>query len=102
MTAFADLQQQIAGLVPVKGIMPVDILQLPDPLATVVKKMMRGGMPLVELADELTLPPEQAREIGDLLVEKGFLISQERAGSGEVVYKVYFARMRRRDIAIDL
>jgi hypothetical protein len=102
MTTFADLRQQVAGLAPVKGIMPVDILQLPDSLATVVRKMMRGGMPLSEVADDLTLSPEQAREIGDLLVEKGFLTSQEHAESGEVVYKVYFARMRGRDIAIDL
>jgi hypothetical protein len=102
MTAFADLRQQVAGLAPVKGITPVDVLQLPGSLAAAVRKMMRSAMPLAELADELALPPAQAREICDLLVEKGYLTSQEQAAGGEVVYKVYFARMRGHNIAIDL
>ncbi len=101
MTAFADLQQQLAQLKPVRGIAPVDVLSLPDVLATVVRKMMRGGMTLSALAGELGLPLDQARQVGDVMVEKGYLTS-EGAESDGVTYRVYFARMRGRNIAIDL
>lgn len=101
MTTFTDLQPQLAQLQPVKGIAPVDILTLPDALAAVVRKMMRGGMTLSALADELGLPLDQARQAGDMLVEKGYLTS-EGAESDGVTYRVYFARMRGHNIAVDL
>lgn len=101
MTIFTDLQQQLAELQPVKGIAPVDILSLPDALATMVRKMMRGGMTLSALAADLELPLDQARQVGDVLVEKGYLTS-EGAESDGVTYRVYFARMRGHNIAIDL
>ena len=40
MSAFADLQRQLAELAPVKGIAPVDILQLPAAVTPAVRKMM--------------------------------------------------------------
>ena len=101
MTAFADLQQQLAQLQPVKGIAPVDVLSLPGWLAAVVRKMMRGGMPLSALAGELGLPLDQARQVGDVLVEKGYLTSAGAASDG-VTYRVYFARMRGQNIAGNL
>ena len=101
MTTFADLQQQLAQLEPVKGIAPVDALSLPDALAAAVRKMMRGGMTLPALADELGLPLDQTRQVGDVLVEKGYLTS-EGAESDGVTYRVYFARMRGHNIAINL
>ena len=101
MTTFADLEQQLAQLQPVKGIAPVDVLSLPDWLASVVRKMMRGGMTLSALADELGVPLDQARQVGDAMVEKGYLTS-EGAESDGVTYKVYFARMRGHNIAVDL
>ncbi len=101
MTAFADLLQQLAQLQPVKGIAPVEVLSLPDSLAAVVRKMMRGGMTLSALADELGLPLDQAQQVGDVMVAKGYLTS-EGAESDCVTYRVYFARMRGQNIALDL
>jgi hypothetical protein len=101
MTTFAELEQQLAQLRPVKGIAPVDVLGLPDSLASSVRKMMRGGMTLSALADELGLPLDQARQVGETLVEKGYLTS-EGAESDGVMYKVYFARMRGHTISVDL
>ena len=101
MTTFADLEQQLAQLQPVKGIAPVDVLSLPDSLAAVVRKMLRGGMTLSALADELGVSLEQARQVGDALVEKGYLTTEGAENDG-VTYKVYFARMRRQNIAVDL
>ena len=102
MIAFADLQRQLAELAPVKGIAPVDILQLPAAVTPAVRKMMRHGLTLAELARELDLSLEQARQVGDMLVEKGFLTNQQQGVSSDIVYKVYFARMRGQNIAVDL
>jgi hypothetical protein len=102
MMAFADLQRQLAELAPVKGISPVDILQLPDAVTPAVRKMMRHGLTLAELAQELDLSLDQARQVGDMLVEKGFLTNQPQGDSGDLIYKVYFARMRGQNIAVDL
>jgi hypothetical protein len=102
MIVFADLQSQLAELAPVKGIAPVDILQLPAAITPAVRKMMRHGLTLAELAQELDLSLDQARQVGDLLVDKGFLTSQQQGNSSDLVYKVYFARMRGQNIAIDL
>jgi len=102
MLAFADLQRQLAELAPVKGIAPVDILQLPDAVTPAVRKMMRHGLTLAELAQELDLSLDQARQVGDMLVGKGFLTSQQQEDSGDLIYRVYFARMRGQNIAVDL
>ena len=102
MMAFADLQRQLAGLAPVKGIAPVDILQLPAAVTPAVRKMMRQGLTLSELADELDLPLDQARQVGDILVEKGYLINQPQGDSGDIRYRVYFARKRGQNITVDL
>ena len=102
MTTFVDLQRQLAELAPVKGIAPVDILQLPAAITPVIRKMMRHGLTLAELAQELDLSLDQARQVGDLLVDKGFLTSQQQDDSGDTIYKVYFARMRGQNIAVDL
>jgi hypothetical protein len=102
MIAFADLQRQLADLAPVKGIAPVDILELPDAVTPAVRKMMRHGLTLTELAQELELSADQARQVGDMLIEKGFLTSQQQGDSGDLIYKVYFARMRGQNIAVDL
>ena len=110
MMAFAELQRQLAQLPSVNGIAPVDVLGLPDSLATVIRKMMRGRMALAVLAGELALPLDQARQVGDAMVEKGYLISESADNNGTdsgadndgVTYKVYFARMRGQKIAVDL
>lgn len=101
MTTFADLQQQLAQLQPVKGIAPVDALSLPGALAAVIRKMMRGGMTLSVLAGELGLSLDEARQVGDMMVEKGYLTCEGSESDG-VRYKVYFARMRGHNIAVDL
>ena len=102
MTAFADLQRQLAELAPVRGIAPVDILQLPAAITPAVRQMMRHGLTLAELAQELDLSVDQARQVGDLLVDRGFLTSQQQGDSGDTIYKVYFARMRGQNIAVDI
>jgi hypothetical protein len=45
---------------------------------------------------------DEARQVGDLLVDKGFLTSQQQGDSGDTIYRVYFARMRGQNIAVDI
>jgi hypothetical protein len=45
---------------------------------------------------------EETRQIGDLLVDKGFLQIEEPIEAGIIRYKVHFARMRSRNIPLDL
>lgn len=102
MADFADLQRELAALAPVKGIAPVDILELPPAVTPAVRKMMRRALTLSELAAELDLNLEEAQQVGEILVEKGFLTSQREGDLADPIYKVYFARMRGQSIAIDL
>ena len=85
------------------GITPVDILALPDPVDSAVQRILRRGpMSAGEMASILDLSESEAKQIADLLVEKGYLLTEERRSDGSVVYKVYFARMRGRSIPLDL
>jgi predicted ArsR family transcriptional regulator len=103
MENFDALLERLAQLEKVNGITPVDILQLPQPLDVVVREMMRkGGMALAELASRLDLSMAETRRLGELLIEKGFLQSEDREESEGVVYKVYLARIRGRNISLDL
>ena len=102
MTTFETLEAQLAGLDSVKGITPVDILLLPEALRPVMRKMLRRAIKLPELAGDLLLPEAKAQQVADILVQKGFLLAQSEGDRAEVVYKVYFARMRAHDVPSEL
>ena len=104
MTAFSELVSQVAALDPFpNGITPVDILQLPDPLDLAVRKIMRQGpKTAADLMSEIGLSENETQELAELLVLKGFLQSEELESSAKKTYKVFFARMRGRNIPLDL
>ena len=102
MTTFETLKQRLIELDRVNGITPVEILDLPKGLHVAVRKMLKSPMTLEELASELSLPVEETRQIGDLLVDKGFLQIEEPIEESLIRYKVHFARMRSRNIPLDL
>ena len=78
---------------------PHDAVEVAD-VAIVEDEDARRGI-VAELAQELDLSLDQARQVGDLLVDKGFLTSQQQGDSGDTIYKVYFANARP-NIAVDL
>lgn len=103
MVNFDELMKQLQAVSIFPGITPVDILALPDPVDSAVQKILRRGpMGVAEMAAVLNLPEDEAKQIADILVEKGYLLMEERHNDGSVVYKVYFARMRGRNIPLDL
>ncbi|MDQ4077682.1 MAG: HAMP domain-containing protein [Chloroflexota bacterium] len=97
------LKHAISQLDEINGVIPTDLTTLPDTLAPVVRKMMvEGTMPLSEFAGELRVTQEEAREIGSLLVTKGFLRVKEDQEHGEPLYQVHLAHTRPRNIPADL
>jgi hypothetical protein len=102
VATFETLKQQLIELDRVNGITPVEVLELPEGLHVAVRKMLKRQMTLGELASELSLPVEETRQIGDLLVDKGFLQIEEPTEDGTIRYRVHFARMRSRNIPLDL
>lgn len=101
MATFERLWQQLGELRQVNGITPVDILQLPEELHGVVRKMVRQAVSLQELSAELMLPLDQTHLIADLLVAKGFLRTEDRV-EGDFHYRILFARMHTHHIPLDL
>ena len=102
MVTFEILKQQLIALDQVQGITPVDILTLPGAVQSSMRKMLKVAMPLGALATDLHLTLDEARQIGDLLVGKGYLRSEESADGSGTLYRVRFARMRTHDIPLDL
>ena len=103
MASFNELMDQLHAVGAFPGITPVDILALPDPVDSAVQRILRRGpMSAGEIASLLDLSESEAKQIADLLVEKGYLLTEERRSDGSLVYKVYFARMRGRSIPLDL
>ncbi len=103
MASFDALWQAVTRLKPVEGVLPMDVLDMPAPLGGTLRKFIRtGSMSLAELAADLELNQNQAREVGDVLVQKGYLNAEEHAQGGSVTYRVYLARMRKRNIPLDL
>jgi len=93
---------QIEGLPHVNGIGPADIWELTPDLQPVLRHMLRHPMTLNEMASELQLSPDQAHIVANKLVDKGYLISEERADFDGPCYKVYFARTHSHQIPAEL
>jgi predicted ArsR family transcriptional regulator len=103
MATFGALQQALAGLAKkADGVTLVDILELPAPLDAALKKLLKEVLPLDSLANEIQLPVSETRQLMDILAEKGFVKTEEQPSRGGQVYKIYFARMRKRNLPAGL
>ena len=97
------MQQELNKRSKVEGITPLDVMELPEPLRTAMNKLMRkGSMTVGGLALELNIETVEARELGQTLVEKGFLHLGEQKTDGEIVYRVRLGRTRGRSMPLDL
>ena len=102
MDPFNQILLELEQLQPVTGIIPTDVLELPDPIGSIIRLLIRrGSMTLSELAEAMGLEQPQAQQVGELLTRKGFLGKEYRSGK-EPVYRAYIARMRRRNIPLEL
>lgn len=102
METFDQIMLELDEIEPVTGIIPTDVLELPDLVGSIIRLLIRkGSMTLPELAEATNLERTQAGQLGDILTRKGFLVKEYRSGK-EVIYRAYIARMRRRNIPLEL
>jgi hypothetical protein len=102
MEAFEHILKELEKLEQVEGIIPTDVLNLPDPIGSIIGLLIRkGSMTLPEMAKAMKMELPQARQIGDVLTRKGFLIKEYHSGK-DLVYRAYIAHMRGRRIPLDL
>jgi DNA-binding IclR family transcriptional regulator len=84
MTNFEVLRDIVAKMDPVNGFKASGLLFLPRPIRSCFNQMMRSGNNTVTLetwAGMLELPEAQAKQIGTLLVEKGYLGADDEHSS---------------------
>ncbi len=103
MERFEDLHHDIADLTPVEGTTPLGVAALPAPLDRVLQRMIRqGAMSVEELAEALELSVDKAQHLGEDLVAKGYLRTEDKEDEGGTLFRVYLARMRKQNIPLDL
>ena len=102
MATFEALQQTLLELNKVNGVSMVDVLALPAPLDSAIKRLLKETLSLDKLAEQIQLPVHQTQELLDILVIKGFLTTEEQTSIGGKFYKVYFARMRKHNLPANL
>jgi hypothetical protein len=96
MVDFESLRTKLDDVPKVNGISPMDVLDLPDPLGGIIRRMIREkSMSLPEFAEALDLPSSQAEMIGERMVQKGYFEKEEHE---IVIYKVKYAQKRKRFI----
>jgi predicted ArsR family transcriptional regulator len=97
---FDRLQDEIEANESGAGISPVDLLDLPQEIATVIKQIIRrNGMKLAQVAEALQKPPAEVQEMLDELVSKGSV--RQVQVKGEIWYKARFAKKRSRSRTSD-
>ncbi len=102
MGRYEELLDAITSLAPVEGTTPLGVAMLPEPLNKVLQQLIRrGGMSTNELAETLETTPKQAQHLGEQLVAKGYLRTEEQADAGGMIFRVYLARMRKQNIPLD-
>lgn len=103
MANFRALYDEIEQLENVDGISATTLLDLPEEIAPILRKIARQkAMDLNQFAVELQLSREDAVMIGDLLTQKGYLYAEQLDEEQGKVYCIYFARMRKRNLPFDL
>ncbi len=100
---FEGLVEKVARLSPVAGLAPMDLLDLPAPVARLLRHVLRcGSASLDELAATLQLEPAQASQIGAALVERGYLLADPPTPGTPLKYRVRLTSPRRRPSALNL
>lgn len=88
---FDRLQNELDSRNEPGGLSPIDLLDLPPTLATVIQKIIRkNGMKLADIAAEIDQSPEETQQALDELVGKGFVRRVEV--KNELWYKAKFGR----------
>lgn len=102
MATFEAIQQALTGLPRVEGVTAVDIMKLPAPLDVTLRKMLKEPLSLDAVAAEIQMSKDETSQLMDILVERGFVKSEDQSDHGGLVYKIYLARTRRLNLPASL
>lgn len=98
---FNRLQDEIDSQDEPGGLSPVDLLDLPDEIAKIIRAIIRqNGMKLADVAAALDNSEEETRQTLDELIQKGFV--REIQVKNEIWYKARFARKHKSTISSSL
>lgn len=94
---FRSLLQSVDSLQHFQGITPSDLIAMPNPLRATLRKMLRHKpMPLDEMAAELDVTEDEARQLGLRLVDKGIIQIVSCEIGGYTAYELCLARAQGR------
>lgn len=103
MSSFSEVVQWLEEHQEIQGVNVSDILELPEPLRQTMQKMLYGqSMSLGQFADEMSFSISDADLLSQVLVKKGYLIVVGEEGKDKTTYRVRLAKIRGRQIDIDL
>lgn len=101
MGLFDRISDEIEAKEKMAGLSPVDLLDMSRDLRNLVQALARRGeSTLATIAEAIEQTPEETQKLLTALEEKGFVL--EREIKGEMHYRTYFARRRRREVPLNL
>jgi hypothetical protein len=95
MESIAEIRAALENMPQSDGFNPMDTLRMPKAISVIYRLIMRnrGSLSLADLAAGTSWSEAEARQVGDLLVDKGFISSE--TGPQGVVYKIEYASHKR-------
>jgi DNA-binding MarR family transcriptional regulator len=97
MGIFDRIQGELEAKEQQEGITPADLLELPAPLRTLLRRIIRhGDITVDEAAEHLQESPTNAGKMLDKLVEKGYL--EREAQKEDWIYRIRFGHKRGRQL----
>ena len=95
-----EIHAKLSELDPVRGVTLMNVLELPEPVAKVLREVIRQRtVTLLQFAEALALDEGQAGQLATVLVEKGFLRLQQRPSEDTPSYRVRFDHSGGRGLA---
>ena len=95
MESIDEIRKALENEAPSDGFNPMDTLRMPKAVSVIYRLIMRnrGSLSLVDLATGIGWSEVEARQVGDLLVEKGYISSEN--GPEGIVYRIEYSPRKR-------
>lgn len=95
METIEEIRKSLENMPVSDGFNPMDTLRMPKAVSVIYRLIMRnrGSLPLTDLAAGIGWSVAEARQVGDLLVEKGFISSEN--GPQGIVYRIEYSPRKR-------
>lgn len=104
---FNRLQDEISAREKQQGLSPVDLLDMPEPLANIINQIVRSnGMKLEAIAEKLGQSSAETQTTLDELVQKGYVrkveVKTEAKQPAEIWYKAHFSRKADKSLSLGI